>query len=257
MIQINSSVIDGLVGTLRYTVEREGFSRVVLGMSGGIDSALSCNLAVLAFGRENVFTYSMPYRLSSLSSREDAAFMAEHLGVSLETVDITAMAEAYPDFAALDAHRLGNVLARLRMITLFDKSAEKNALVQGTGNKTEILLGYSTWFGDTACSVNPLGDMYKTQVYEASKLLGIPERLINKAPSADLREGQTDEGDFGHSYADIDRFLDAYHEEKAGEAYLISSFGRELVKDISGRMNRNHYKSKLPVIAGIGQRPID
>ena len=251
MRNVDMQLLEKLITSLKEAVLATGTDKVVLGLSGGIDSALSATLAVKALGRENVFPYSLPYKLSSQASKDDARLMADHLGITLETVDLTPMAEGYSGFAALTAHRLGNILARLRMLVLFDKSAEKNAVVLGSGNKSEILLGYMTLYGDSASAVNPVGELYNTQVFEAARLLGIPEPLITKAPSADLRPGQTDEDDLGYSYADLDRFLEVYIGQSADEAELTAKFGAKMTADVVTRVKANAYKRNLPTILSI------
>lgn len=257
MKKIDNSVIDSLVNSLKTAVNAAGFENVVVGLSGGVDSALSAALAVRALGKEHVYAYFMPYKLSLPESGRDAELVSRHFGINLETIDISQMADAYGGRAHNNPYRLGNILARLRMLTLFDKSMEQNALVLGTENKTEMLLGYSTWFGDTACSINPLGDLYKAQVYEAAKLSGVPQPLLLKAPSADLIEGQTDEGDLGYTYAEIDRLLDFIIEGgKSPQDAINVGFDEEFVFNVLGRINKNSYKRALPVVLSIGQKVV-
>ena len=258
MRTVDTKVLNTLISDLKGAVAETGSRRVVAGLSGGIDSAVSAALAVRALGRENVFGFFLPYKDTVPQSAVDAGLVAEVLGISLETVGITAMANQYTDISLpISPVRLGNILSRLRMIVLFDKSAVQNALVLGTGNKSEMLLGYMTWFGDSACSINPLGDMYKTQVWEAARLLGIPEQIITKAPSADHYKGQTDEHDLGYRYEEIDRLLFELIEKKSTEEELIKSgFEEVFVRDIITRVESSEYKRKLPRITGIGQKRI-
>ncbi|MDR0454935.1 MAG: NAD+ synthase [Deferribacteraceae bacterium] len=252
MKKIDMAILSRLISELREAVLKTGFGRVVVGLSGGIDSAVSAALAVRALGSENVFGFFMPYRDSSPQSADDAALFAELFCIKLETVDITLMAGQYTDKCAyISKNRLGNILSRLRMTVLFDKSAVYDALVLGTGNKSEILLGYMTWFGDSACAINPLGDLYKTQVREAARFLDIPERIIMKAPSADHYEGQTDEHDLGSSYEEIDKVLSELIEDENTE--LLKASG---VNNITDRVKRNGYKRKLPIIIGVGQKAL-
>jgi NAD+ synthase len=176
--------------------------------------------------------------------------MANHLGLALHEIDITPMAEPYIlQNSPMCQTRMGNILSRLRMTILFDKSALHNALVLGTANKSEILLGYTTWFGDSACSVNPLGNLYKTQVWQISRQLGIPAELVEKAPSADHAQGQTDEKDLGYNYKDIDILLERLTDRGESENAIIESGAdADFVKSIAGRVGLNSYKRKMPVI---------
>jgi NAD+ synthase len=177
-------------------ITKAGFSKAVLGLSGGIDSALSCYLAVKALGAENVLALRLPYKSSSSASLDHAGLVIEDLGIANETVDITGMVDALADASpGMTPHRLGNVMARARMMVIYDRSMSWNGLVVGTSNKTELLLGYGTIFGDLASAVNPIGDLYKTQIRQLSRYMRVPEAIIDKAPSADLIPGQTDEDD--------------------------------------------------------------
>src|SRR5690606_26315303 len=197
-----------LTGFIHSEITRVGLSRAVIGLSGGLDSALSCFLAVEALGPENVLAVRMPYRTSSPQSLEHAQLVIDQLGVQSITVDITPMVEPlFERFPDVSPHRRGNVMARERMIILYDQSEAFGGLVVGTGNKTEILLGYTTLYGDSASALNPLGDLYKTQVRQLARAVGVPEVIIEKAPSADLIIGQTDEGDLGYTYAEVDKLL--------------------------------------------------
>jgi NAD+ synthase len=256
MLEINMQVMYGLVEELRKTMEATGTNKAVLGLSGGIDSALSATLAARAIGVENVFAYYLPYKDSAESSRADAQLLADHLGINLETIDITPMAEAYPSFAGLTPHRLGNLLARLRMSVLFDKSAERAALVLGSSNKSELLLGYTTLYGDSASAVNPLGDLYKRQVYQLAELMEVPKELIEKAPSADLIPGQTDEGDIGHTYEEIDELFDVLVEQKIPIDEFKERFDTKLIQSVLGRVADNAYKRAGTRVIWIGQANI-
>jgi NAD+ synthase len=193
---------------IRDAVETSSTTGVVVGLSGGVDSSLAAALAAQALGPESVHGFLLPYRTSSPESEADARRVAEHLGIPHRVIDISPMIDAYFSIETdADAGRRGNKMARERMTILFDQAKRLNALVLGTSNKTEILLGYSTVFGDNASSLNPLGDLYKHQVWQLSRHLELPEQVINKAPSADLWPGQTDEGDLGFSYATADEIL--------------------------------------------------
>lgn len=197
-----------LTGFIRTEITRTGITRAVLGLSGGLDSALACYLAAEALGPENVLAIRMPYKTSSQESLDHAQLVVEATGVQSLTIEITPMVEPlfqlYPEITSL---RKGNIMARQRMIVLYDQSAVFNGLVVGTGNKTEILLGYTTLYGDAACALNPLGDLYKTQVRQLSSALGVPEVIVEKPPTADLWAGQTDEGELGFTYAEADKLL--------------------------------------------------
>jgi NAD+ synthase len=239
-------------------ITRVGFSRAVLGLSGGLDSALSCFLAARAVGPENVLAIRMPYRSSSQDSLDDAQRVIDATGVNSLTIPITEMIdpliERFPD---MDNMRKGNIMARARMVVLFDQSAAFNGLVVGTGNKTEILLGYTTIYGDSACAINPLGDLYKTQVRQLSRDLGVPQAVISKPPSADLWRGQTDEGELGFTYEEVDRLLfllvdERYSPQECVEAGFSQAFVDEVVK----RVQRNHFKRVMPPICKLNNRTI-
>jgi NAD+ synthase len=208
-LQLNGPLaVKVLTRFIRDAVETSGTTGVVVGLSGGVDSSLAAALAAQALGPESVHGFLLPYRTSSPESEADARRVAEHLGIPHRVIDISPMIDAYFSIETdADAGRRGNKMARERMTILFDQAKRLNALVLGTSNKTEILLGYSTVFGDNASSLNPLGDLYKHQVWQLSRHLELPEQVINKAPSADLWPGQTDEGDLGFSYATADEIL--------------------------------------------------
>ena len=244
---------------LRDEVRRFGFQKVVLGLSGGIDSALSAYLAVRSLGAENVHCVMMPYKTSSPASLADAELVIEKLRCTSEVVEITTMVEplfeANPDMNDL---RRGNIMARMRMIVLYDRSAKLGALVLGTSNKTEGLLGYTTQFGDNASAINPLGDLYKTQVWQLAEVLGFPDSIIHKAPSADLWAGQTDEQEMGISYPVADRLLYYMVDCRQSEAELLGyGFSVELIQKLKKMIARSQYKRMTPIIAKIGQRTIN
>jgi NAD+ synthase len=243
---------------LRSETKRAGFSRGVVGVSGGLDSALTCFLAAEALGPKNVLAVRMPYAASSPDSMEDAAEVIRLTGVRETTIPITDMAG--PLLAAVpaaDRVRRGNIMARLRMIVLYDQSASFQGLVLGTGNKTEILLGYTTLFGDSACALNPLGDLYKTQVRQLATAMGVPARILAKPPSADLWPGQTDEGELGVTYAEVDRLLLMLVDERQTvEACVAAGFPRAMVKKVVERMRRNQYKRMPPIVAKLSQRTV-
>jgi NAD+ synthase len=247
-----------LTGFIRSEITRTGFTRAVLGLSGGIDSALSCFLAAEALGPENVLAVRMPYRASSADSLEDAQRVIDVTGVQSMTVEITDMVEPLFDkFADMNNQRKGNVMARERMIVLYDQSEAFKGLVVGTSNKTEILLGYSTLFGDSACAINPIGDLYKTQVRQLSRHLGVPSSVIDKAPSADLWAGQTDEGELGYTYADVDQLFYLLIDERyTPQECVEAGFAEAFVRSVVDRVRRNQFKRVLPPVAKLSNRTI-
>lgn len=243
---------------LRDTLAEAGFRRVVIGLSGGIDSAVSAALAVRALGPDNVLGAYLPYRTSAPESLADAREVAANLGIAAELRDITPMADAFLADVPADARvRRGNVMARCRMIVLFDISAREEALVLGTGNRTETLLGYATLHGDAAFALNPLGDLYKEEVRALARFLDLPAAVLDKSPSADLWEGQTDEQELGYAYADADRVLHFMIDEGLGDAQLRSlGFGAGLVADVRRRVRAQAFKW-LPVpYARVLDRPM-
>ena len=247
-----------LTGFIKSELNRMGFTRAVINLSGGIDSALSCYLAAEALGAENVLAIRLPYKSSSSDSLEHAQLVIDALGVQAITEEITPMVDPLiAKFPEMNAMRKGNIMARMRMIVLYDQSAAFNGLAIGTSNKTEILLGYSTLFGDSACAINPLGDLYKTQIRQLSRALGIPEPIVAKPPSADLWSGQTDEGELGYTYADVDRLLYLMVDERYTPAECIEAgFNAAFVKAVVDRMRRNQFKRVLPPIAKLSHRTI-
>jgi len=248
-----------LVGFLHNETSRVGFNRVVLGLSGGVDSALVAALAVEALGPQNVTGVSMPYRLSNPASLADATAVAAKLGLRQEVCDITPQVDAFFDRVpgASDARR-GNKMARERMTILYDISARDNALVLGTSNKTELLLGYGTIFGDMASALNPIGDLYKSQVWQLALHVDLPAAVVRKPPSADLWEGQSDEQELGFAYAQVDRLL--YHavDRRMSRAELLENgHDATFVESVLRRVRLNQYKRRLPVIAKLSMRTID
>lgn len=241
-----------LITFIRESLRGAGFGRAVIGLSGGIDSSLSCFLTVEAIGAENVSALWMPYRTSNPQHFADAQGLANQLGVHFETVDISPMADPYfervPD---ISPRRRGNVLARLRMIVLYDHSEIWRGLVVGSSNKTEWLLGYGTLYGDMACAFNPLGDLYKTQVRQLARAVGVPESIIAKPPTADLWPGQTDEGEIGFAYADIDRALYLLVDRGLSAEQAIEDYGlpADLVHGVQSKMQTSAFKRRLPPVA--------
>jgi len=247
-----------LTGFIRSEVTRVGYSRAVVGLSGGIDSALSCVLAVEALGAENVLAVRMPYKSSSRDSLEHADLLIEQLNIPSKTIEITDMVE--PLFA-LDADmtklRKGNIMARERMIVLYDQSEVFKGLVIGTSNKTEILLGYSTQWGDAASAINPIGDLYKAQVRQLSRALNIPAPIIDKPPSADLWDGQTDEGELGFTYEQVDQLLYLLVDQRySPQESVEAGFDAKFVDTVLKRVRRNQFKRMQPPIAKLSNRTI-
>ena len=237
-------------------IHKFGFRSLVLGLSGGIDSAVVCELAVRALGAQNVLALKMPYRSSSPESLEHADLLIEKLGIRSEEQSITEVVDAF--FASVPEQELlrrGNIMARTRMVFLYDVSARERSLVAGTSNKTELLLGYGTMFGDMASAVNPIGDLYKTQIRGLARHLGIPDALIEKAPSADLWEGQSDESDLGFSYEEVDQLLYMMLEKRMDKAAILGEGVPEPFYDrVKQMVVRNQYKRMMPVIAKISGR---
>jgi NAD+ synthase len=247
-----------LTGFIRSEITRAGFKRAVLGLSGGIDSALSCFLAAEALGPENVLAVRMPYSTSSPESLEHAQLVIDQLGVASLTVPITEMVDPlFERFPEANHVRRGNMMARQRMIILYDQSEEFGGLVVGTGNKTEILLGYTTLYGDSACALNPIGDLYKTQVRQLSRDLSIPETIVAKPPSADLWVGQTDEGELGFTYEEVDKLLYLLVDQRySPEDCEQAGFDPRFVSEVVRRIRRYHFKRILPPIAKVSNRTI-
>ena len=259
-LSIDSAVVrDLLVGFVRNEVRKVGFERVVVGLSGGVDSALSAAIACAALGPANVLPVLMPYRTSSSASEADARIVCAHLGLTPTLVDISPQIDAYFEgFPDADRGRRGNKMARERMTILYDMSWAHHALVIGTSNKTELLLGYSTLFGDMASALNPLGDLYKTQVWALAHAMSLPAAVIDKAPSADLWEGQSDEQELGFAYPLVDAVLYHMVDERRTRAELRAlGFEDEFVEDIGRRVRLSQYKRRPPIIAKLSARTID
>ncbi len=258
-LNINTEVAHQiLTGFIRSEVTRVGYSRAVIGLSGGIDSALSFVLAVEALGKENVLGVRMPYKASSSDSLEHAGLLIEQFGTPSETVEITDMVEPlFTRDGEMSKQRKGNIMARERMIVLYDRSETFKGLVVGTSNKTEILLGYSTLWGDMASALNPIGDLYKTQVRQLARALGIPAAIIDKPPSADLWVGQTDEGELGFTYEEADRLLYLLVDQRFSARELIEEgFDEKFVRMVLNRVRRNQFKRMMPPIAKVSNRTI-
>lgn len=248
-----------LLRFLRDEIQRAGFRRAVVGLSGGIDSSVVTALAVRALGPDNVLAVTMPYKTSSEETRRDSAALIQQLGLQTVSVPITAQVDAYfaqfPDASQL---RRANKCARERMTVLYDQSVAFGGLVLGTSNKSELLLGYGTQFGDMASAINPIGDLYKTQLYPFAAHLQIPAQILQKAPTGDLWEGQTDEGELGFAYADVDRLLYYWVDQRYQAEELVAlGYQLDFVQQVFERVRRNHYKRRMPVIAKLSNRTVD
>jgi len=258
-LDINTALAQRLiVDFIREEIVGVGFSRAVLGVSGGVDSALVAYLTAEALGPENVLALLMPYKSSAQISLDHAKLVVEKLGVRHDVVEITPMVDPllarFPDITPL---RAGNIMARQRMIILFDQSVAFGGLVVGTSNKTESLLGYTTLYGDNAAAIHPIGDLYKYQVRQLARAVGVPEEIITKPPSADLWPGQTDEGELGYTYDEVDQLLyllvdRRYKLEEAIEA----GFPPDFVRKVWQTVRRMHYKRRLPIVMKLSQRTI-
>jgi NAD+ synthase len=247
-----------LTGFIKSEVTRAGFERAVIGLSGGIDSALACALAADALGPENVLAVRMPYKTSSPDSLEDAEKTAACLKVQMETIEITPMVDPLIDREPqLSKQRKGNIMARARMIVLYDQSEAFKGLVIGTSNKTEILLGYTTMWGDMAAAINPIGDLYKTQLRQLATAMRLPQTVIDKPPSADLWQGQTDEDELGFTYADVDRLLYLLVDQRyTPQDCVEAGFEKTYVQNVITRVRRNQFKRMMPPIAKLSARTI-
>jgi NAD+ synthase len=256
-LAIDTDIARRVIGQfIRGQLRQAGFERAVLGLSGGIDSALVAYLAAEAIGADKLLCVLMPYRMSSPASRDDAEEVVQRLGTASEVVDISPMVDPFfasePEAAAM---RRGNFMARQRMAVLYDRSATWGGLVVGTGNKTESLIGYTTLFGDSACAFNPIGDLYKSQVRQIAAAMGVPEQIITKAPSADLWPGQTDETEADFSYPVLDRLLFWRIDKRRSIDEMVQlGFDRALVERVDRMVATSEFKRQVPPIAKLGPR---
>lgn len=259
-LEINASLLaDWLTAFLKdEIVRRRGFSRAVVGVSGGVDSSVTAFLCARALGAENVYGIRMPYRTSSAESLEHGQLVVDALGIHERTIEISAAVDGYLQFEPdADGRRRGNVMARQRMIVLFDQSAKLEGLPVGTGNKTERLFGYFTWHADDSPPVNPLGDLYKTQVWALARALGVPDVIVNKPASADLIVGQTDESDFGISYAKADRILFYLLRGYRPQRLIDIGFAEAEVALVKRKVDTTHWKRHLPTTAMLSSTSIN
>jgi NAD+ synthase len=258
-LEINPDLARKIIVKFIHTeITRAGFSRAVVALSGGVDSSLTCYLTAEALGPNNVLAVMMPYETSSPESLEHAELVVKETGVRKEHIPITPMAQPLIDqIPENDKVRRGNVMARTRMMVIYDQSAAFGGLVVGTGNKTEILLGYTTQYGDAACALNPLGDLYKSQVRQLSQAVGLPEVILQKAPSADLWPGQTDEGELGFTYGQVDRLLVHLIDGRySPQACIEMGFDAAFVQVVMERVRKNHFKRIMPPIAKLSDRTV-
>jgi len=233
-------------------ITKTGLKKGICGLSGGIDSAVVAVLAKKALG-DNFKAFMLPSQFSSKSSIEDAKKLCEKFNIEYEIISIAPLLEAYK---IDDKVRLGNFSARMRMSVLYDKSAELNALVIGTSNKSELMLGYGTLFGDLASALNPIGDLYKSEIFDFAKFLGVNEEIINKPPSADLWQGQSDEKELGYSYSEIDPVLEDFVDNRATKDELLKKYDKNLVEFVLKKVYQNQFKRKPPIIAKLKSRTI-
>jgi NAD+ synthase len=247
-----------LTNFIRSEVNRVGFTRAVINLSGGLDSALSCALAAEALGPENVLALRLPYRTSSPDSLEHAQLLIDQFQIPSITIEITEMVD--PLFARdpeIPKQRKGNIMARQRMIALYDQSEVFKGLPIGTSNKTEILLGYTTMWGDMASALNPIGDLYKTQVRQLSRAMNIPGVIIDKPPSADLWVGQTDEGELGFTYEEVDKLLYLLVDQRySAQECVEEGFDQNFVNAVTARVRRNQFKRMMPPVAKLSNRTV-
>ena len=260
ILQLNPGIVrDLLVKFLKDETQAAGFSKAVVGLSGGVDSALVTALSAKALGPKNILAVILPHRMSNPQSLKDAELAAKELGVRTDKVDITPMVDAYCETHKVrDQVRRGNVMARTRMIVLYDLSVRESALVIGTSNKTEILLGYGTLHGDMASAINPIGDLYKTQIWQLAEAMGVPDRIVKKKPTADLWDGQTDEGEMGFSYRNVDRLLYSMVDERRNEAELLKlGFKKEFISKVQMMVRKSQFKRRPPLIAKVSYRTVN
>lgn len=257
----NQHVEKILIEFIRNEMYRIGITKAVIGLSGGIDSAVSTYLAVRALGNKNVMCLLMPYKTNSPDSLTDAMKVVKDLKAEYRKIDITKIADTFfesTDDKDISKVRKGNIMARTRMILLYDESAKQNALVIGTSNKTEILLGYSTIYGDSASGINPIGDLYKTQIISLAQHLGVPKDIINKKPSADLWKGQTDEEELGFTYEKVDNYLfNKIDERKSDKDLEKLGFDKKFMQRVNTLIIRSQYKRLPPLIAKISNRTVN
>lgn len=242
--------IEKITEFIKQQMIKAGFTKIIIGLSGGIDSSVTAAMCVKAVGKENVFGVMLPYRKSHPDSIEHAKQVAKQLGIKYEAVDISPMIDAYFDNYAANADilRKGNRIARERMCVLYDLSAKYKALVAGTGNRSEIIVGYCTQYGDNACAFEPIGHLYKTEVWELAKILDLPDVVINKKPTADLWDAQTDEDEMGITYKELDEILYQMLDQKMEYEDLIAAFSKEKIDKVKRMIQLSEFKRNTPPI---------
>jgi NAD+ synthase len=258
-LELDANITEGyLTAFIKDELTKAGFGRLILGLSGGLDSATVAYLSVKAMGSDNVVAALLPYKSSNKENVKDADEIISALGIKKYHFDITPLIDPYFEkFSDADNTRRGNMMARARMCVLYDLSKMEHALVIGTSNKTEILLGYGTIFGDLASAINPLGDLYKTQVRLLARHLGVPEKIITKPPSADLFVGQTDEGDYGFTYNEADKLLYLLVDERCTPAQCEKlGFDRKFIDLVIAKIIKNQFKRSTPIIAKLSNRTV-
>ena len=244
-----------LIKFLEYEVKKTALTRVVVGLSGGIDSAVVAVLAHEVFGND-LSCIMMPSQYSSDNSLDDATLLSKKFELNTKTISIQPLLKAYESNIDNNNLRKGNFSARMRMAILFDESAKQGALVLGTSNKSELLLGYGTIYGDLASAINPIGDLYKSEIFEFASYLGVVDEIISKPPSADLFEGQSDEADLGYSYAQLDKVLSDMVDKRLSKDELYTIYNAKLVDMVVSKVYANQFKRKMPLIAKISSRTI-
>jgi NAD+ synthase len=255
---VNLSLVKVLVDFIKQETERFGLKKCVIGLSGGIDSTVAAYLSVKALGKKNVKALLLPYKASSKESISDALIVLKSLNIDSKIINVTRSTDSLLGENNLSNIRRGNIIARMRMIALYDYSQQIGGLVIGTGNKTEILLGYSTLYGDSASAINPLGDLYKTQVCQLARILKVPKNIISKKPSADLWVGQTDEKELGITYKDVDRLLYYLIDCRYSDEELIEAgFKKDFIKKVKRLIVKNQFKRVPPIIAKVSNRTVN
>ena len=260
MLKINPEWVTQVLEVfIREELNKIGVTKAVLGLSGGVDSAVVAYIAQRALGNKNVHALIMPYRTSNPESQQHAELVAKQIAISYDVIDISAPVDAFFEIKKeADSLRRGNKMARERMCHLYDYSSASGALVLGTSNKTELLLGYGTIFGDLASAVNPIGDLYKSQIWDLARFLEVPKVIVEKQPSADLWQGQTDEQELGYSYEEIDRLMYYLVDERYPDQFILENgYSQKAIDDIKKRIQRNQFKRRPPVIAKLSNRTIN
>ena len=260
MLKINPQWVTQVLEVfIKEELNKIGVTKAVLGLSGGVDSAVVACVAQRALGNKNVHALLMPYKTSNPESQQHAELLAKKLSISYNVLDISASVDAFLETKKdMNSLRAGNKMARERMCHLYDYTSATGALVLGTSNKTELLLGYGTIFGDLASAVNPIGDLYKSQIWDLARYLDVPKEIIDKEPSADLWQGQTDEQELGYSYEEIDELMYYLVDERYPDQFILENgYSQKTIDDIKLRIQRNQFKRRPPVIAKLSNRTIN